>query len=122
MALVACLLAGYLYFVDSGRVLTSEADARKRNLFKAFRRSDIGALVIEKDGEVIRISRRSDDAGDSMYYLDGDLADQVAVDKTLSVLEFATAERRVDNAVDRHSTGLDAPRIRVTLSMGALTF
>jgi Domain of unknown function (DUF4340) len=120
---LAAMLGGYLYFVDSGRVSSGEADLRKRNLFKAFRRAEITELTIEDTGDVIRITKRTDDAGDTLYYLDGgEFADQSAVDKTLSVLEFATAERHVDGAVDRHAMGLDAPKTRVTLSMGALTF
>jgi len=122
IAVVAAMLGAYLYFVDSGRVTSSEADARKRNLFKAFRRADITALLIENNGETVRIARRTDDAGDAMYYLGAELADQTAVDKTLSVLEFATAERRLEEGIDRRATGLDAPKLRVTLSMGVLTF
>ena len=123
IVVLTAVLATYLYFVDSGRVSSGEADLRKRNLFKAFRRADITELTIENDGDVIRITRRTDDAGDSLYYLDGgELADQSAVDKTLSVLEFATAERHLDETIDRHGMGLEAPKTRVTLSMGQLTF
>jgi hypothetical protein len=123
MAVLAVLLAGYLYFVDQGRVTTSEADARKRNLLRAFRRAEISEIVVEDPSDTVRITRRSDDAGDTMYVLGGgELADQVAVDKLLSVLEFATAERRLDDGIDRRAAGLDAPRARVTVTMGALTY
>ena len=119
---VALGLGAYLYFVDSGRVTTTEAEARKRNLLPAFRRADISELVIEDKGDTICILKRGDDAGEAMYYLDGELADQTAVDKTLSVIEFATAERRLDETVDRAAMGLQAPATRLTVSMGALTF
>jgi hypothetical protein len=123
IAVLAALLGGYLYFVDRDRVTTAESDARKRNLLRAFRRAEITEIVLEDPNDTVRIARRTDDAGDSMYFLaGGELADQAAVDKLSSVLEFATAERRLDDGVDRHAMGLDAPRARVTVSMGALTY
>ena len=131
MAALVVALGGYLYLVDSGRVTTGEADARKRNLFKAYRRAEISEIVVEarpgdssgsQKDEPIRITRRPDDAGDSLYYVDGELADQPAVDKLLAVLEFATPERRLDGAESRHDMGLDAPRLRVTLAMGTLKY
>ncbi len=123
MAALAVLLALYLYVVDRGRVTTSEAEARKRNLFKAYRRGEISELVVQQGTETIRIVKRSDDAGGDMYYLeDGEVADTGAVDKLLSALEFATPERRVEEALDRHAIGLDAPRIRLTISMGSITY
>ncbi len=131
MAALVVALGAYLYVVDSGRVTTGEADARKRNLFKAYRRAEISEIVIQaRPGDAsgsrldqpIRITRRPDDAGDSLFYVDGELADQPAVDKLLAVLEFATPERRLDGAQSRHDMGLDAPRLRVTLAMGSLKY
>src|SRR5262249_47071907 len=64
-----------------------------------------------------------DDAGSEMFHLDdGQLADQTAVDKTLSALEFATPERRLEANQDRRALGLDAPRTVVTLAMGAIHY
>jgi hypothetical protein len=123
MAVLAVVLGGYLYFVDRDRVTTTESDARKRNLLRAFRRAEITEIVLEDPNDTVRIGRRTDDAGDAMYFLaGGELADQAAVDKLLSVLEFATAERRLEDGVDRHAMGLDSPKARVTVSMGALTY
>jgi len=131
MALLALSFGAYVYFVDSGRVTTGESDARKRNLFKAYRRGEISEIVIHsgagekaapKTEEEIRITRRTDDAGESLFYVDGDLADQPAVDKLLGVLEFATPERQVDKALGRHDMGLDAPRLHVTVAMGSLKY
>jgi hypothetical protein len=120
---VAVALGGYLYCVDQGRVTTTEADLRKRNLLRAFRRAEITEVVLEEPNDVVRITKRTDDAGEAMYYLNGgELADQTAVDKLLSVIEFATAERRLGDDLDRHAMGLDAPRMRLAVSMGALTF
>jgi hypothetical protein len=125
LAAIAVALAVFLFFIDSGRVTTGEAEARKRNIFKAYRRAELSEIVVQKKDEAFHISRRVDDGGDSMFYLDGELADQPAVDKLLGVLEFATPERRIDDpskAISRHEMGLDAPRLRVSITMGALQY
>jgi len=123
LALVAILLAAYLYLVDSGRITTGERQARQRNLLPAYRRAEISELVIQSNDETTHIVRRADDAGSDLFYLEGgELADQTAVDKALAALEFATPERRLEPPQDRHAMGLDAPRQRVTLVMGAITY
>jgi hypothetical protein len=119
MAVVAAVLGVYLYVVDSGRVTTRELEGRKRNLFRVWRRADIALVDVEANGGVAHIVKREDDAGDSLFLLDnGEVADQVTVDKLLGVLEFATPERRVDAKTDRQAMGLAAPRARVSISMG----
>jgi hypothetical protein len=122
IAVLTAALGVYLY-VDSGRVTTGEADARKRNLFGAYRRAEISEMVVEQRDSTFHLTRRTDDAGESLFYVDGELADQPAVDKLLGVMEFATPERAIDpKALSRHDMGLDAPRIRVTLTMGSLKY
>jgi hypothetical protein len=123
MALFAVALGAYLYVIDSGRVTTKEMEARKRNLLRAWRRADISELAIEQQGEMVRILKRTDDAGDVMYDLaGGEAADPISVDKLLSVLEFATPERRVEPGGDRAAMGLVAPRARLTITMGKLIY
>jgi hypothetical protein len=122
LAVLTLAVAVYLY-VDSGRVTTGESNARKRNLFDAYRRAEISEVVVEQKDGTFHLTRRNDGAGESMYYVDGELADQPAVDKLLGVMEFATPERTIDpKALSRHDMGLDAPRIRVTLTMGSLSY
>jgi hypothetical protein len=122
LAALTVAVAAYVY-VDSGRVTTGEADARKRNLFGAFRRAEISEVVVEQKDGTFHLTRRTDDAGESMFYVDGELADQPAVDKLLGVMEFATPERTIDpKTLSRHDMGLDAPRIRVELTMGSLKY
>ncbi|HEY3592276.1 MAG TPA: DUF4340 domain-containing protein, partial [Polyangiaceae bacterium] len=53
---------------------------------------------------------------------EGEIAEQTAVDKLLSALEFATPERRLEPNQDRHALGLDAPRLRLTLTMGTIAY
>jgi hypothetical protein len=118
---LAVALGVYLYVVDSGSVTTKELEARKRNLFRVWRRADISEIVIEKQAQTVQIVRRTDDAGDVMYELGGgETADPISVDKLLGALEFATPERRVDTGGDRNAMGLAAPRVRLTLTMGPI--
>ncbi len=120
---LAAGLGAYLYIVDSGRVTTKELEARKRNVFHAWRRADISEIAIEQHGETLRIVKRTDEAGDVMYDLaGGEPADPVSVDKLLGVLEFATPERRVEAGTDRSTTGLEAPRARITVAMGRVVY
>src|SRR5262249_44511748 len=98
-----------------------EREWRKRNLLPAYRRAEISELVIQAGDSTTRVTRRRDDGGADLFYLDdGALADQTAVDKTLSTLEFATPERRLEGAQERHALRLDAPRLVITLTMGAI--
>jgi hypothetical protein len=120
---LAAALGGYLYVVDSGRVTTKELEARKRNLLRAWRRTEISEIAIEQQGETVRIVKRADDAGDIMYELSGgETADPISVDKLLSVLEFATPERRVEAGADREAMGLGAPRARIAVTMGRVVY
>jgi hypothetical protein len=123
IAILAAALGAYLYAVDSGRVTTKELESRKRNVFRAWRRADISEIAIEQQGETVRILKRTDDAGDVMYELaGGEPADPISVDKLMSVLEFATPERRVEQGGDRGAMGLGAPRARLRLTMGKIVY
>ena len=125
MALLVATVAlgGYLYWGDRDRATTSETNARQQNLVPTFRRGAFTELTIEQNGQSLRIVSRPGDAGEAVYYLgDGELADPPAVDKVLGALEFATVERRLEGKQDKHQLGLDAPRLKVTLVMGGLTF
>ncbi|MET0592517.1 MAG: DUF4340 domain-containing protein [Polyangiaceae bacterium] len=115
----AASLGAYLYVVDSSHVTTRELEARKRNLFRVWRRGEIERINLESSGEIVKIRRRADDAGDVMYDLEnGEAADQVSVDKLLAVLEFVTPERKVEAGVDRAAMGLAKPRAELELFMG----
>ena len=123
MAVLAVAFGVYLYAIDSGRVTTKELEARKRNLLRAWRRAEISELAIQQGAEMVRIFKRTDDAGDVMYYLaGGEPADPISVDKLLSVLEFATPERRVEPGGDRGAMGLIAPRAQLTVRMGKVVY
>jgi hypothetical protein len=116
---------------DRGRPTSSETEARRHNLVKAFRRDEVDEIALERDGETLRIVRRTEPdaaAGDFLYHvLRGDpardeVADQVAVDRLVQTFEFASPVRAVEPASDRKAIGLESPRVRATLRMGKLTY
>ena len=112
-------------FLDRGSLTTREAEMRKRNLLQAFRRDQIEEIAFDRGTSSFRIVKRIED-GDSMYYVvrDGkeELADQIAVDRLISMLEFAVPDRKVDEGLDKSALGLDAPRLRMKVVMGRLSY
>jgi Domain of unknown function (DUF4340) len=118
-------------WLDRDRVTTTEAEARKKNLFEAYRPDDITELTITAAGKKARLYRGElDDAGQRAWQveIDGDgdgerhAADERAKDQLVSALEMGTAERWVANdAVDQRAFGLAPERVAVTVAMGRLT-
>lgn len=125
LLLLVPALAIWLFFFDRGSVTTREAEMRKRNLLTAFRRDQIEQIAFERDGSSFRLVKRIED-GDAMYYVvrDGkeEIADQTAVDRLISTLEFAVPERRIDETMDRQALGLDQPKLRMKLGMGRIDY
>jgi hypothetical protein len=125
----AAALGAYVFVFDRDRPTTDEVEARKDNLLPLMRRNQITEITIEQGGKKARIVRVGDvDAGDDMFHLVAgdpardDLADQIAVEQLTQALEFATRQRKVGPDFDRAITGLDQPAIRLTLSMGKITY
>jgi Domain of unknown function (DUF4340) len=121
LVILAALLGVYLFVIDRGTLTTGEKESRKRNLLSAFRRNEISTVAIEpRGGAAFRIVARQ---GDYVLTRGGaeEPADRTAVDRLIGALEFATRERPVEGA-DRQALGLDAPRVRVTVAMGSITY
>ena len=118
--------AGYLYATRES-VTTGEKLERRSNLFRVFRRDTLTRITVERDGERYELVRDAErkDAGEIdtwKLYRGGrpETADESLVDGLLQALELAFPDRRIAPAeVDRRAFGLDAPRLVVTLSMGA---
>ena len=114
-------------WLDRDRVTTTEAEARKKNLFEAYRADDITELNITAEGKKARIYRGElDNAGQRAWQIEIDggryPADERAKDQLVSALEMGTAERWVAaDAVDQRAFGLAPERIAVTVAMGRLT-
>ena len=127
--LVAAGIALGVYYAATSHVVTTrESEARKSSLVRVYRSDDLTEIAIERDGRKFRLHRKTPtpDAGDERLWRveedgkDG-LADQFAVDKALSALEYGFPVRRVEaSEVNRAAFGLAAPRFRATLAMGKL--
>lgn len=108
---------------DRGSVTTAEAEARKRNLFEAWRPDEITELTVTSGGRAARLTRGAPDKDDQAPWqvvIDGQTypADEQSVDQYLGTLEFAVFERRVPaESVDRAAFKLDAPRASADLTM-----
>jgi hypothetical protein len=114
-----------LVVVDRGRVSTGEAAARSGQLLDAWRPKDVDALIIESDGHRYELKRKRAADGSTEWSLleDGKSArpDEQTVEQYLVALEFAAFERRASGD-DSATMGLDAPTLRIGLSMGALHY
>lgn len=118
-----------VFWIDRDRVTTTEAEARRKNLFEAYRPDEITELTLTGAGKSARLLRGDlDDAGQRAWQVEIDgaryPADERAKDQLVSALEMGSAERWVDKgAVDRHAFGLDRDpsKISVAVAMGRLT-
>lgn len=127
LALAAGL--GAFVIIDRTGPTTSEKEQRKDNLLPVIRRQDLREIVIEHGSQTARIARRlgSDPHDDSYTLTTGTppvehSADAQAVSRLLQSLEFATKLRPVDAAVSPDVTGLEQPRARLTVDMGAVRY
>jgi hypothetical protein len=121
LTIAAAAAVAYAY-LDRGSVTESEKKARDGSVFVAWRREDLSRITIDHGAEHVVLDRTRDDAGDADWWLRAPVADrgdQEACDKLLSSLELATVTRKV--APDAKSLGLDAPRARGEIVMGAVT-
>ena len=114
-------------WLDRDRVTTGEAEARRKNLFEAYRPDDITELTITAAGTTARLfSGELDDAGQRAWQVEIEgvryAADDRAKDQLVSALEMGTAERWVaKDAVDQRGFGLDPGKIAITVAMGRIT-
>jgi hypothetical protein len=112
---------------DRESVTTTEAEARKKNLFEAYRPDDITELTLASSGATARLVRGAlDEAGQRRWQVEIDgaryPADERAADQLVSALEMGTAERWVPKAsVDPRGFGLDPAPLAITVIMGRLT-
>ena len=113
-------------WLDRDRVTTTEAEARKKNLFEAYRPDDITELTLTSSSATARLVRGDlDDAGQHAWQVEIDgaryPADERAKDQLVSALEMGTAERWVPAAtVDQRGFGLDPGSAAITVAMGRL--
>jgi hypothetical protein len=123
LVVAAVLLGAYLWLVDRGKVTDTERSLRAKNVLPAFRKDDATRIELRgPQGNVVLARDVFADGGDTPWRLEEPTqvgADAHAVDVLLGAFEFATRIRKVE---DGAATGLDAPRLRGTLTMGKLVY
>ncbi len=116
--LLTAVILGVFLWADRDRITEDEKRRRGNNVFPAWRRDEVSRVAIERDEEALVLER--DVKTDSPWRMRSpreDRADQAAVERLLTTLEFATVARKVD---ERAELGLDAPRVRGHVQMGGL--
>lgn len=118
---------GYVLFVDSGSISTSESEARKNLLLPAWRLDDIRRVEVALGEARYVLDRAAKSESDDRWTLRQDgtdfPAEEQVVDRFLSVLQHTRVVRRVaKGSVDRAELGLDQPRFTLKISMGELAF
>ncbi|MCS6900888.1 MAG: DUF4340 domain-containing protein [Myxococcales bacterium] len=120
--------AAYLVFTREAPT-TKETEAREHSALRVFRRDAVTELSFERDGTAFRLTRAASnpDAGPDArgwtlsWNGKAERADSFAVDRALANLDYAAYERTIKaEEVNRAQFGLEPPRFRVTLTMGAL--
>jgi hypothetical protein len=127
IAIVAAAAAmGVVVFIgDRGSITTDEQRARTKNLLPAFRADDVAEVRVAGNGRAARVFRGAvDDAGQRPWQVEIDgatyPADERAVDQLLASLGEGVVDRHVPlGAIDRGAMGLEAPRLLVSVDMGA---
>ncbi len=120
-------VGGYVLVVDRGKPSSDELDARKDDVLPVFRRDQVTEIDLERDGTRVRLVRRGNpDAGTDMFWFESgkvdELADQIAVEQLMQAIEFGKRLRTEAAGFDRAQAGLDKPRLRMTVKMGATSY
>jgi hypothetical protein len=124
LVLVAAGTAAYAYLVDREKVSDADRAARRTDVFPSFRVEEVSRLEITHGDESLVLERDAG-AGDGgaagwrMKSPRSERADPSAVDMLLRELELATRLREVTTD---DVAGLDAPRARGKVQVGALEY
>jgi hypothetical protein len=122
LVLLAVGTGAYAYLLDPATVSDADRAVRRSDVFPSFRVDEVSRLEIVHGGESTVLDRDADAGGASGWTMVSprrERADPSAVDMLLRELELATRLRDVgtDDAV-----GLDAPRARGKVQVGALEY
>jgi len=120
LIVVAAATVAYAFFVDRAKVSDSERTSRKRDVFPSFRVEEVRRVELSHGSEVLVLERDQDAAaGWSMTSPRREHADPAAVDALTRDLETAI---RVRDVPPDEALGLDSPRVRGKVSLGALEY
>lgn len=121
LVVLAASAVAYAWFVDRGSVSDAERASRRSDVFPSFRVEDVTHVELVHGGETLVLDRDRDAGGGgpawTMSSPRHEHADAGAVDALLRELALATRVRRVS---DQDAVGLDEPRVRGAVRVGAL--
>ena len=128
LSVLALAALVYVGVVDRGAVGTRELEARKKNLFAAWRKDDLSKVVLKTpSGSAELVRGKKNESGNRFWTVTiGGVTyagEEQGIDKFLETLEYASYAREIpQGSVDRGEFGLDDPRSTVDVTMGDLSF
>ncbi len=120
LVVLATGAVAYAWFVDRGSVSDAERASRRSDVFPSFHVEDVTHVELAHGDETLVLDRDRDAGGGSAWTMTSprhDRADAGAVDALLRELALAT---RVRGVSDGDAVGLDEPRVRGLVRVGAL--
>lgn len=118
LLLLAAVGLGVWLWLDRDKVSEGERKRRETSAFVAWRKDEVSRVEIMHEGETIVIER--DAKKDSAWRLRSpreERADQAAVERLLTTLEFASIVRKPSEG---SNLGLESPRASGSVTMGGL--
>lgn len=118
LLLAVAVALGVWLWIDRDKVSEGERKRRETSAFVAWRKDEVSRVEIAHDGETIVLER--DAKKDTAWRLTSprdERADQAAVERLLTTMEFASLVRRPTESAN---LGLDSPRASGTVTMGGL--
>jgi hypothetical protein len=119
---LAALCAGFAGFIawDRTRATTDELQARQRMVFRAFHRERVDRIVVQHRSGRFELLKRGREQWSLVAGRGARGADAVEVERLLSEIEGAEAQRTLGvlDGASRTRFGLDAPRAEVTVHEG----
>jgi hypothetical protein len=118
--------AAYAYLVDRRTISDADRAARKGEVFPSFRVDQVARVELDQGGSSLVLERDADagvgPASSSGWLITSprrERADAAEVDTLLRELELA---KRVRDVPEGEAVGLDAPRVRGQVTVGALEY
>jgi hypothetical protein len=120
LIVLAASAAAYAFLVDRAAISDGEREARKRDVLPSFRVDEVRRMELTHGAEVL-VLERGPDAGATWMMTSPrhERADPAVVDVLTRELEMATRVRDVPPA---EASGLDAPRVRGRITVGAIEY
>jgi hypothetical protein len=122
LVVLAVGTAAYAYLVDRATVSDADRSLRRSDVFPSFRVDEVSRLEVVHGEESTVLERDADAGGGTAWTMVSprrERADPAAVDVLLRELELATRLREVGTG---DAAGLDAPRARGKVQLGALAY